>query len=361
MRKKQIYKTLKAGNGVGDDENSWAYDGSRQQKWHGGSEYYGQYWSSGKLIPSTLFCFSLLFFEFVLSFLYLFLLIPLLKGDIIGCAVDLDNKKMNFFRNGSDMGVAYEGFNFGDGLSPAASFSNGQSMTFNFGKTTFRYPHPNSEFKMLHCFLTEEELANLTKVFNNYKGTLPFAEYIGASMLIYTPPFPFSYAAVGVSLSESGETGDVIKGQGLLEYGKELGVVEDTDPGLLLLLWKLGSTIHWELSREEFVGGWTTSGFVEEATTVWSMLSMDKQWALWPKFNAYMEAAKVKSVSKDTWRQFYDFMKVHPTSLDNYDEGGNAKAFGLSFSSPSHTKCRILACADRRVRGVVEDWQGRHG
>jgi len=99
-----------AGNGVGDDENSWAYDGSRQQKWHGGSESYGQYWSS---------------------------------GDIIGCAVDLDNKKMNFFRNGSDMGVAYEGFNFGDGLCPAASFSNGQSMTFNFGKTNFRYPHSN--------------------------------------------------------------------------------------------------------------------------------------------------------------------------------------------------------------------------
>ena len=82
----------------------------------------------------------------------------------------MDNKKMNFFRNGSDLGVAYENFTATDGLSPAASFSNGQSMTFNFGKTNFRYPHPNGEFKKLHCFLTEEELANLTKVFNQYKG-----------------------------------------------------------------------------------------------------------------------------------------------------------------------------------------------
>jgi len=299
---------ISQGNGVGDDQNSWAYDGSRQQKWHGGSEYYGQYWSN---------------------------------GDIIGCALDLDNKKMHFFRNGSDMGVAYEGFSIGDGLFPAASFSNGQAMTFNFGKTNFRYPHPNSEFKMMHCVLTQEELNNLTKIFNQYK-------------------------AVGVSLSESGETGDHVKGQGLLEYGKELGVVEDTDPGLLMLLWKLGSSVHWELEREEFISGWTTQGagtlpkmkqklaewrkecentdnfrrfyfwifdylkeehktilLLEEATTVWSMLGLDKQWALWPKFQEYLEVVKVKSISKDTWRQFYDFIKVHPNSLDNYDEGGS--------------------------------------
>jgi len=44
---------------------------------------------------------------------------------------------------------------------------------------------------------------------------------------------------------------------------------------------------------------------------------------MWPKFQEYLEAAKVKSISKDTWRQFYDFIKVHPTSLDNYDEGGS--------------------------------------
>jgi len=297
-----------AGTGVGGDQFSWAYDGSRQQKWHGGSEYYGQYWSN---------------------------------GDIIGCAVDLDNKKMNFFRNGSDMGVAYENFNSGDGLYPAASFSNGQSMTFNFGKSNFRYPHSNAEFKMLHCFLSEEELANLTKLFNQYK-------------------------AVGVSLSESGETGDHIKGQGLLEYGQQLGVTEDTDPGLLLLLWKLAAEAHWEIGREEFVGGWTSSGagtlpkmkekmvewrneiknhenfrrfyfwifdylkqpgktilLLEEVTTVWAMLGLDKQWNLWPKFHEYLEVAKVKSISKDTWRQFIDFMKVHPNSLDNYDEGGS--------------------------------------
>jgi hypothetical protein len=50
--------TRKAGNGVGDDSNSWAYDGSRQRKWHAGSAYYGQYWYAG--------AFSLLHLPFVL-------------------------------------------------------------------------------------------------------------------------------------------------------------------------------------------------------------------------------------------------------------------------------------------------------
>ncbi len=62
-------------------------------------------------------------------------------------------------------------------------------------------------------------------------------------------------------MSESGETGDVIKGQGILEYGQALGVVEDTDPGLLIVLWKLGAKAQWEVSREEFVGGWTAVGY----------------------------------------------------------------------------------------------------
>jgi len=129
-----------AGNGVGDDAHSWAYDGSRQQKWNNGSSYYGQYWSS---------------------------------GDVIGCALDLENKKMSFFRNGSDMGVAFENFNPSSGMYPAATVSSSQKVTFNFGKTKFAYPHPDSDFKMLHCFLTEEELGKLNKIFNEAKGTAP--------------------------------------------------------------------------------------------------------------------------------------------------------------------------------------------
>ena len=50
-----------SGDGTGDDEHSWAYDGHRTSKWHDGSTTWGKSWSSGQ---------------------------------VVGCAVDLDNRKM---------------------------------------------------------------------------------------------------------------------------------------------------------------------------------------------------------------------------------------------------------------------------
>jgi hypothetical protein len=46
----------------------------------------------------------------------------------------------------------------------------GQQCSFNFGKTPFTYPHPNSDFKVLHCFLSEAEVESLNQLFNKYKG-----------------------------------------------------------------------------------------------------------------------------------------------------------------------------------------------
>ncbi len=46
----------------------------------------------------------------------------------------------------------------------------GQQCSFNFGKTPFAYPHPNSDYKVLHCFLSEAEVEKLNQLFNKYKG-----------------------------------------------------------------------------------------------------------------------------------------------------------------------------------------------
>lgn len=112
-----------AGNGVGDDAQSWAYDGSRQRKWHAGSGYYGQYWYAGTqhFLSCSLSC--------GLSRVWIGS-----PGDFIGVAIDLDAKKMDFYRNGYHMGTAYEGFSVGDGLYPALTLS-GSTLT-----TVSRYP-----------------------------------------------------------------------------------------------------------------------------------------------------------------------------------------------------------------------------
>jgi hypothetical protein len=44
-------------------------------------------------------------------------------GDVIGSVLDVESKTISFYRNGKDMGVAFNNVNIGDGLYPAASLS----------------------------------------------------------------------------------------------------------------------------------------------------------------------------------------------------------------------------------------------
>jgi Kip1 ubiquitination-promoting complex protein 1 len=67
-------------------------------------------------------------------------------GDVIGVAVDLDNRQITFYRNGASMGVAYTsalltaGTYFPYVCDPAAGGTSGS--TTNFGQTAFKYTAP---------------------------------------------------------------------------------------------------------------------------------------------------------------------------------------------------------------------------
>lgn len=105
--------------GVGDSEDSYAYDGKRIKKWNGPSQGYGQAWVS---------------------------------GDIIGVCINLDQGEISFYRNGVSLGVAFNNKNlrYGNtGLAyfPGFSLSLGERSKMNFGGTPFRYPIP--EYKPL--------------------------------------------------------------------------------------------------------------------------------------------------------------------------------------------------------------------
>jgi len=297
--------------GIGNDNESWAFDGSCQKAWFGtnsNNDRYGEYWNN---------------------------------GDVIGTILDLEAKTISFYRNGKDMGIAFSNVTIGDGLFPAASLQKKQKLLFNFGKEPFKYPinevfpdvHP------LHLSLNEAQQKDLEKLYEKYKS-------------------------IGINLSESGETEDVVKGQGLLQYSQDLGVTDDKDPGLLIVSWKL-NVCHekcWEFARDEFVGGWSIHGChniqtmkkklegwrvdvknaqkfksfyfyvfdylkedkkilaIEEATTVWEMLGMNQRWPLMGNWLTYLEGKK--SISRDTWRLFYNFIEQYPNNLDNYDTDG---------------------------------------
>ncbi|KAL8134059.1 hypothetical protein AgCh_009217 [Apium graveolens] len=84
--------------GVGDADDSYAYDGKRVSKWNKEAEAYGQSW---------------------------------VVGDVIGCCIDLDHDEISFYRNGVSLGVAFGGIRKmvpGLGYYPAISLSQGERL-----------------------------------------------------------------------------------------------------------------------------------------------------------------------------------------------------------------------------------------
>ncbi|KAM0976304.1 hypothetical protein FF1_019288 [Malus domestica] len=96
--------------GVGDADDSYAFDGRRVRKWNKEAEPYGQSW---------------------------------VVGDAIGCCIDLDCNEISFYRNGVSLGPAFHGIRKmgpGSGYYPAVSLSQGERCELNFGARPFRFP-----------------------------------------------------------------------------------------------------------------------------------------------------------------------------------------------------------------------------
>lgn len=101
------------GDGVGDGSHSWAYDGWRQQKWHGQSSPWGSKWK---------------------------------QGDVVGCAIDADAGTVIFTLNGkmgsANMGTAFRAIKFARGVYPCASFNRRERLQFNLGGSPFKHSPP---------------------------------------------------------------------------------------------------------------------------------------------------------------------------------------------------------------------------
>lgn len=96
--------------GVGDADDSYAFDGRRIKKWNKDAESYGQSW---------------------------------VVGDAIGCCIDLDCNEISFYRNGVSLGLAFHGIRAmgpGCGYYPAVSLSQGERCELNFGSRPFKFP-----------------------------------------------------------------------------------------------------------------------------------------------------------------------------------------------------------------------------
>ncbi|CEI88769.1 hypothetical protein RMCBS344292_03147 [Rhizopus microsporus] len=93
------------GKGVGDDVHSFGYDGSRAKKWHG--KYSNMRTTSYGLIWK--------------------------EGDVVTCAIDMDEGEIRYYLNGIDMGVAFFGISINRTWHPAISLATNQQCKFQFG------------------------------------------------------------------------------------------------------------------------------------------------------------------------------------------------------------------------------------
>ncbi|KAF5769462.1 putative transcription factor C2H2 family [Helianthus annuus] len=132
--------------GVGDADDSYAFDGKRVIKWNLNPQPYGQTW---------------------------------VVGDVIGCCIDLEADEISYYRNGVSLGVAFNGIKKmvpGLGYYPAISLSQGERCHLNFGARPFRYPIQGFQLiqippstnplavGLLHCF---SKLLNMWRGENN--------------------------------------------------------------------------------------------------------------------------------------------------------------------------------------------------
>ncbi|XP_031565217.1 uncharacterized protein LOC116300481 [Actinia tenebrosa] len=97
------------GKGCGDDAHSWAYDGKRCLKWHENKkEKYGEAWSA---------------------------------GDVIGIAIDIDQRQIMFSLNGKDYGKAFENISISGGIYPCMSLARGERVQIFLGNESDPFNH----------------------------------------------------------------------------------------------------------------------------------------------------------------------------------------------------------------------------
>eukprot|EP00051_Salpingoeca_urceolata_P010932 m.134270 g.134270 ORF g.134270 m.134270 type:complete len:1230 (-) comp16913_c0_seq1:391-4080(-) len=97
--------------GVGDEIDTYAFDGKRKKKWNVANRTYGENWT---------------------------------PGDVIGVCLDADVGEIEFFRNGVSLGTAFRNVRLGPGYAyfPALSLSYSERSRLNFGAMPFRFPVP---------------------------------------------------------------------------------------------------------------------------------------------------------------------------------------------------------------------------
>lgn len=95
-------------------------------------------------------------------------------GDIIGVTIDVDNERIDFYRNGKSMGPAFEKLEKGPNITffPGVSLGYNQSVQANFGNVPFKYPVAGYMPLMAKPLLSLEKAELLFNYLQNLAGVV---------------------------------------------------------------------------------------------------------------------------------------------------------------------------------------------
>ena len=123
-------------DGVGDDVNSYSYDGSRQMKWNKENEVYGLQWKVGDIIG----CCLDITFGYVDIMYYL-------NGDVLGSAF--------FIPRDENSSITYY---------PVVSLEAGEKMKLNIGQMHFKHMPVQEGFVSVQSALMEKPTDDVSKI-----------------------------------------------------------------------------------------------------------------------------------------------------------------------------------------------------
>ena len=178
------------GKGCGDDAHSWAYDGKRCLKWHENKkEKYGDTWR---------------------------------PGDIVGMAIDIDQRQMMFSLNGEDFGKAFENLSFSGAVYPCMSLARGERVQLFLGNESDPFNHqPPAGFQPLTIsFPTDSgkedsynKFSSISKVINMSLAEHSFSVSYPGEMMVTVMRRGLDYEAKKNALIHAGYEQTLIKCQ----------------------------------------------------------------------------------------------------------------------------------------------------
>jgi hypothetical protein len=187
------------------------------------------------------------------------------QHDVIGCGIDFESRTIHYWRNRQYLGVAFNGVTVKEHVMPLIVLSASASCVVNFGRTPFQSVADG--FDRLYSTITNAEINQLSDLFEHYRSKKK-KETTTTKIVVLSNLIPTLFFAEASEDDENESGSQSTKSTTIHDAGLELlqrditSQLDENDPIMLMLFWKLSCKEKWQINRDEFMNGFTIQGYV---------------------------------------------------------------------------------------------------